>query len=309
MIGIATADWHLWHRPMPFREAEEDWFAAMQRPVDQIKALQVKHQCPILFAGDLFERWSATPEMISWAIKHMPTVYGVPGNHDLPNHRYADIKKSAYWTMVEAGKIINVEPGRPYPCGDHLLLYGYPCGHDDPSERPPAPGGPLTGYSVAMIHSYIWTKTHCYPDAPLDSTVASWEKKLKPFDISIFGDNHKGFISETKAGKPVVNCGSLMRTKRDQAEYKPRVTLIWSDGDVERHYLNISADAVSEDNRPAKSREVKDDGNVDEFIASLAGLEEAKIDFVETVRRFMDRYGHDDSVREKVSKALGGKIK
>ena len=115
VVAIACADIHLQHTAPICRSGEPDWYAAMARPLEELRGLQENYDCPILCAGDVFNHWNnCPPELINWAIKHLPKMYAIPGQHDLPQHRLDDVRKSAYWTMVEAGVIENLPLGLPH---------------------------------------------------------------------------------------------------------------------------------------------------------------------------------------------------
>ena len=100
VIAVCCSDIHLSHRPPKLREAEPNWYAAQARVLSQVRAVVETHKCPLIVAGDVFdEGWRAhkcPPELVNFAIRHLPVCYAVPGQHDLPHHRYADVDKSAY---------------------------------------------------------------------------------------------------------------------------------------------------------------------------------------------------------------------
>src|SRR3990172_3116798 len=99
-IAILTADWHLSHKPPIFRSTEPDWYAAMQRPLDEIISLSVIHHCPVLCAGDIFHKWNSPPELINFVMSQADcTKLTIAGQHDLPNHNFREIERSAYWTL------------------------------------------------------------------------------------------------------------------------------------------------------------------------------------------------------------------
>ena len=105
------------------------------------------------------------------------------------------------------------------------------------------------------------------------------------FDVVIFGDNHKGFL--TKIGDTTIfNCGTLMRRKTDEVDYKPWVGLIHADGSVTPHYLDISKDKLDlskPDNvDPALALDVE------EFLSELDDLSANPLDFCEAVRMFLN---------------------
>jgi hypothetical protein len=299
VIALATGDWHLWDVPPVYRESEPDWWAAMQRPIDQIKAVWRKyHEPPILFGGDLFDRWKASPELINWALKHLPPMYAVAGNHDLPNHRYEDVHKSAYWTMVEAGRLVDLKPGFPHPLNG-LTIHGFPYGVPIKSIA----SHMIDGFNVALIHSYVWRKNHGYTGAPEDRRVSQWERKLSNFSHAFFSDNHSAFDYQG-ADTLVVNSGCIMRRRRDESGYEPRLWALYDDGEVHGHVLDCSQDCYSErgETSGAKLPEV----DAEKLIESLKGLQQkTKIDFQETCRQVMRTMQVGQDVEERVLEALG----
>jgi DNA repair exonuclease SbcCD nuclease subunit len=272
----------------------------MQRPLDQIKALADNYKAPILFAGDLFDRWKASHEMVNWALRNVPTMYSVAGNHDLPHHRYDDINKSAYWTMVEAGRIIDLQPGKPHPVNDHLTVYGFPW-----SSKVVPPSKPLTGRTVALVHAYCWVKKAGYPGASAESRAGSWAAKLEGYDYAVFGDNHKPFVFE-QGGVQLVNCGSLMRLKSDQRTHRPRAYLLWTDGDVTAEYLDAKDDVMLPE-RQAEEDEAVQAIDAADVLREVGALKAARIDYLDAVKRLMDRIGVKEGTREKVMKSLEAK--
>ena len=107
IVAIVCADIHLSSKAPVWRSNEPDWFAAMLKPLKQLVQLQAELECPVLIAGDIFDRWNASPELINFAMKYLPIVdtYAIPGQHDLPLHNYEDMEKSAYGVLKRAGTI------------------------------------------------------------------------------------------------------------------------------------------------------------------------------------------------------------
>ena len=157
VVAVLCSDFHASHVAPKLRRAKPNWYGAMLRTIEQVRAIVEEHKCPLVFAGDLFDAgWQAAkcpPELLNFMIKYWPRCYGIPGQHDLPHHRYSDIEKSAYWTLVEAGIIHDLPPGVPVEVGG-LALHGFPWGS---STKPPSPS--LSGalvLHVAVIHHYAY---------------------------------------------------------------------------------------------------------------------------------------------------------
>ena len=107
IFAVCCADLHFSHDP-PRARAESDtasWYRVQKTYINQLK--YIANGKPILVAGDIFNRWNANPELINFLIEELPILHAIPGNHDLPNHSFDEIERSAYWTLVKAGKIID----------------------------------------------------------------------------------------------------------------------------------------------------------------------------------------------------------
>ena len=106
VAAIAISDLHLTLNT-PSCRAEKDWLEVMSGYFQQVKdyhqqveGIPYGNVVPIICAGDVFDRPNPPIELVNWAIRTLPTMYSVPGQHDLVHHNLSDIKKSAYWTLV-----------------------------------------------------------------------------------------------------------------------------------------------------------------------------------------------------------------
>jgi DNA repair exonuclease SbcCD nuclease subunit len=292
VVLIACSDIHLSDKAPAWRSAEPDWHAAMARPLQELRYLTKLHHCPLVVAGDIFDRFDPSPALINFALANLPFCYAVPGQHDLPHHNYQDIKKSAYWTLAEAGRVVDLKPGHPRGV-QGARLYAFPWNHPLAANDEPRP---LDGLAVAVIHKYVWTERCSYPGAPASNRLAELRKQLAGYDVAIFGDNHKGFSSHKENSCTVINCGSLMRRKSDERDYRPRAWLVFDDGHAEPHELDTSADlcvgsAVADDGLPeplpqSQGRQV---ARLSEFLDGLGAVSSEPLDFEEAVQEHWRR--------------------
>jgi DNA repair exonuclease SbcCD nuclease subunit len=250
----------------------------------ELRALKDKYDCPVVCAGDVFDRWNSSPELINWALDSLPEMFAVPGQHDLPLHQYQDLERSAYATLVKADKITTLPKGVGYKlCDSRIVLWGFPWGIDIPSDMSDQLDS--DNVNIAVIHKYIWLLGHSYPNAPAEGKVSAQASSLKGFDIAVFGDNHKGFISE-KAKRTIYNCGSFMRRKSDEIDYKPRVGLLTEDGDIIPYFLTSRKDdQYLTDLTTEKTSESQD---MEAFIEGLGTLDSISFDFREIVQRYVN---------------------
>ena len=301
VIAIFCADLHLSHTPPLARSGEPDWYAAMKRPLDELRDLAEEHHAPIICAGDIFEKWNSPPELINFAIKHLPEMYTIPGQHDLPHHRLEDIERSAYWTLVEAGTIREIVPHTfTVIDADKLILRGFPWGveaakrYQGLSDRTPL--------YVAVIHQYVGMPGSMYPGAPQTASVSSpaLQDKLEGYGVAVFGDNHIGFGSYV-GGCLAYNCGTLMRRKSDEINYKPGVGLLHENGTVKTHYLDTSEDVIEAVEKPTD-----DELDISEFVEELNGLGGDFLEFADAVERYVKSHGIKQCVNEVIQRVMEG---
>lgn len=329
IVAILVADIHLSLKAPIWRSAEPDWLEAQAAVLAEVVDLERKYECPVICAGDVFDHhqkvsdgWAAPPELINYALAYLPKMWAIPGQHDLPNHQYDDVRRSAYWTLVEAGKIKNIEPGgvtilkSPYR---HLVLSGYPPGYNlellddkvDDSDDEIAAGIPMTDcLFLAVIHDYVWIKGHSYKTAPDDRKLsranthnAIYGGHYYGYDVIVYGDNHKGFLTNI-GNTQIFNCGSLMRRKSDEVDYKPQVGLLTSDGRVIQHYLDISEDKYLEVAVVRKKEEEQDTSSMLDVFQELEQLGKTALNFKDAMKAFFHKGKISNEAKQIILKAM-----
>lgn len=272
--AIFCSDLHFWHKP-PSARSGEDWYKVQKFYIDQLTELKNRYDAPIIVAGDIFDKWNPPPELINFLLDNLPTCYAIPGQHDLPFHDYQNIEKSAYWTLVRSGKIVNIWPEEPLGVGN-LVLHGFPFGFP---VKPVKKRHSLCLH-VAVVHSYIWKKGKGHPNASLETTVAKYKEKLDSYDASFFGDNHQGFLLVKDA---LMNCGTFIRRKSDEKEYNPMVGLLLEERAIRPHYLDTSIDKKFLEDKTVEKEENK--FNIEGLLKEISDLENSSIDFKEALER------------------------
>jgi hypothetical protein len=300
VVAILTSDWHIQHDPPKSRNVggTDAWYAAMAHALGQVYTLAKEHQCPVIVAGDLFTTWRTNAECINFLLANItePT-YAVPGQHDLPGHRLDAIKRSAYWTLVESGKIHHLFPGKPIGVGP-MVLYGVPWGCRIP--RPQRDGSLCL--HVAVIHDFIWTKTTGHVNASEDKFFSRRAEELRGYHATVWGDNHIGFTLPGKGDLPwVCNAGTLMRRFSNERTYKPSVGLLYDDGSVGRHFLDASTDQWADGDNTTEARQANG-VDLGAFAAALAEAQEQgiDIDFGDALKRYCNDNNIIGDVRAEV---------
>tara|TARA_R110000751_G_scaffold152635_4_gene257780 strand:- start:7962 stop:8819 length:858 start_codon:yes stop_codon:yes gene_type:complete len=283
----------------------------MRRPLREIERLAEDHDAPVVYAGDVFDRWNAPAETINFAIKNLPAGFAIPGQHDLPNHNYHDIQRSAYWTLVEAGVLQTLTPGRPTRLSEHpgsrVLAYGWPWGFDVVPPCPP--GHPGERYNpdpdmihLAVIHAFAYTRGTGYVGADKDAHLSGWAGRLNGYTAAVFGDNHQGFQARA-GGCNVVNNGGMMRRNINEAERKPGCSLLWDDGKISLYWFDTSADRLVQ--RTGNEVQAEAVFNTAEFMEDLRVIGGGDgLDFEDALTRWMDGKQTTKAVRDLVWRAV-----
>lgn len=275
VLAILCSDIHLSHTPPLARSAEPDWYAAMSRQLIELDALAGRCECPIVYAGDIFDRWNAPPELINFALEYLPQGYAVPGQHDLPLHNPNDISKSAYWTLVTTNSLCNLRAGKTRKVADGFYLTGFPWGSLLESTEPPRFGF----FRLAVVHKYCWLPRH--NPAQKDAGFAPAIKQhLNGFDAIVVGDNHSGFISGN-----LINCGTFFRRRIDERNYRPMIGLLLASGKIVPYYMDVSQDKFIE--QVDESMKVLRYSGFSEFVTELERLESDGLDFVDALKQAM----------------------
>lgn len=289
VLAILLADIHLSLEAPLWRSVESDWLSTQRLVLEQINVLQKLCICPILCAGDIFNWWDCKAELINFALAYLPSnIYCIPGQHDLPNHRLKDIKRSAFWTLVKSKKIKYVRWNLPWATDNGVRIYGFPFG----TKIQPCPSYKKTGtIHVALIHDYVWIEGHSFKTAPKEKRLGNKRALFKDsewngYDFVVYGDNHSAF--EVTQGKTTFwNCGTLIKRLKDEKNYTPRVGLLMKDGTIFNHYLDCSQDKYLPIELTDKQEKyLNEDVNLETLFNELQKLGFDKEEFRNLIKRY-----------------------
>ena len=106
--AILTSDWHL-REDTPICRTDDYWNAQWKK-VNFISKLQEKYDCPVIHAGDLFDKWKPSPWLLSTTISILPKkFYTIFGQHDLPQHSLDLEHKSGINTLRQAKSLTVID--------------------------------------------------------------------------------------------------------------------------------------------------------------------------------------------------------
>ena len=311
VVGILCSDLHLCHSAPSCREEEPCWYDVQRRVLQEVIDAANQYKCPLIIAGDIFDRWASAPELINFAIDMFrcvdTIVYTIPGQHDLPNHDYDQMYRSAYGSLVKARAIESLDPDEPTsysaPGFGKIYLHAFPWGK---SIRPIAPRQLPETLHLAVVHKYIWRKGSSYPGAAEEANYTHLSKELTGYHAAVFGDNHKGFLARIPREDNdtfVLNNGTMMRRKTDEVAYQPQYGLFLSNGTIETVLLKTKDDIIIV---PKKDDTVEIDSDLfHAYLSGLRGLEAGAIDYREQVLRVLSERQVRDEVKEYILGAMG----
>jgi hypothetical protein len=299
IVAATTSDWHLWPRAPLFRSSETNWLEVQANYLHQLYDVLPKppSAVPLIFAGDLADKADPSSSFLSWCWDHIPECYVIAGNHDLPHHRLQDLDKSILGALIKLGRCKLLQPETPtYFFESNLYAYGFSWGQD---VQPPK-NKSKDAIHLAVVHAYIWTKKTGYPGAPEEKRLGSWQDKLKDYSCAVFGDNHKGFLSEKDGCCSVLNHGTMMIRKSDEHNHKPCVGLIHQSGKITRHYLDTSKDKYIEVDELKNILDSESSIDTDAFLKELEALGDKGLDYVASVKRWCE----NNKISEKAYKLV-----
>ncbi len=216
---IACADIHLSENPPAFRSAEPDWFLAQARQLRWLRSFAKELHCPVVIAGDLFDRAIGTTRLANFAADECPFAYAVAGNHDLPYHSLERISSSSYGSLIRAKRIIDINGViRVSSHGVSIALHGFPFG------APLFPCKKQADLDIAVVHKFVWSGRSPLAGILSDSHIDVVKAQFPGYDFYIFGDNHGYFLDGN-----VVNCGGFYRRATGEENVQPVVAVIYQD--------------------------------------------------------------------------------
>lgn len=298
-VAVLCSDIHLSLAAPVARSAEEDWLGVQRRYLHNL--VEVADGRPIICAGDIFHKWNSHPELINFALDEVPEMWAVPGQHDLSYHQYEGMAKSAFGTLVRAGRIKLLEPLKPTRIGKHIRAWGFPWG--TPLKMMPTFVGKSDSViDLAVVHAYIWIKGKGFPGAEEKYRLAAYAKALKGFDAAVFGDNHKGFLAGGGESIPVLNHGTFICRASDERDYVPKLGLLHADGSITLKPVDTSADKWL----PVEEARIKEEEGhqMKEFLKELESLSADSTDFAEALRGYFKTYEVTEQAQKILLEAL-----
>jgi len=166
--------------------------------------------------GDFFDGPIQSNALLSRCFNNLAhrTIYTVWGQHDL---KYRT-KGNTVLDVLMSGEIVEFRAFGTLT--KQVVLYS--CSYD---EKIPVITTP-DDLNILLIHKMIVEEKIW--EGQVEYTWANTILRQTKFDLIVSGDNHQSFIVESK-NRLLVNCGSLMRIRKDQINHKPMFVIYDTD--------------------------------------------------------------------------------
>lgn len=283
--AILCGDFHL-RDDVPICRNPETFEGEQWAKLQFVKDLQIKHNCPVIHSGDLFNHWKPSPYLLAKTMEHLPDkFFTIFGNHDLPQHNLKLQNKCGIYALEKAGKLI--------------ILPRLHWGKSPEDLRYPEFGGiedwvSIKNKSILVWHVMTYTGKLPWPDCPAPSA-GKLLRKYPQYDLILTGHNHKPFWTKEE-NRLLLNPGSLMRQAADQIDYRPAVWL-WFSGTntVQPIYLPFRKESVSNTHLESKKDR---DNRIDSFVSKLNSDFVSELSFEDNLEKLISENKLRDSVKQ-----------
>ena len=282
-LAVLCSDLHL-RETAPSARAEKDWYEVMENHLNALGDASRRWSTPIICAGDVFDRWNPSSELVRFAIQKLPLMAAIPGQHDLRYHDYESRLRGAYGCLVAADILFDLPAMEWTSIGvQDLQVWAMPWGRWEPPTE--ADNHPFDGIKLGVLHKYAWSNQfNCHAKAEESSR---FERLYPNLDAMIIGDNHIPWMLPN-----VMNHGGFIPQNADQKSLVPHYGLLMSDGTIERHPYDVPEPVWLESWQP----QVEDAKVASEVIQELKDLQLSGDSFLENLERAVDAAGSQTAV-------------
>jgi len=272
---IACADLHIRKRK-PQRRID-NFYLTQKRKMAWLFKIAREHQAYILAAGDVFDT-STQPyivlrDYISLALKYKVRLIAIYGQHDLRYHSYSTRDNTPLAVLLAAMNFVDLGDG-PHIIDNKVKIIGHSWEQDIEQTDP-------NMCNILITHQMVTESGGLWP-GHTDYVTGKDLLKSTGYEIIVSGDNHQSFVSEYKNAR-LFNTGSIVRLKRDQKDYKPRIAVVtvYDDYSIEYdwEYVPIKDPDIVFSNEN-DTDDVEELAGIKDFVASLDDYENKKPDFV-----------------------------
>jgi len=301
MIFTAISDLHFTDKKPKYRK--DDFLETCFLKFEQIlKITQESGSQALVIGGDVFDYPTVPRHVVSDLFKMISNytvrILVIPGQHDLRYHSKG-IDNTPLGNLVASGKIKLLSPKHPINIsGINFVGQGW-------EEKVSCSGDVLVTHQMVTKKGPLWPGQSDFISAP------GILNAHKDFKCIISGDNHKPHSFVSKDGRLQINCGSIMRSGKDQVDYIPSIWMIdTKDYSFTNRKLKIKKGENVFDFPKMALDETKEiarkeaEEKIDAFVTSFDQKEGEKTDFKTIVKRVIEDTKPNEAVKNIINEIL-----
>jgi DNA repair exonuclease SbcCD nuclease subunit len=300
MRFLALPDLHITNR-QPKRRCD-NFEDAVFHKLEQIIYTSTEYKTDfVIQPGDIFDTDKASHYLVQKSLRCFRRIKNflcVFGQHDMRYHSKRR-DNTPLKVVSESGKIEIIDQ-KTEALQFGVRIYGASWDQDIPIPKKHDVPNILVLHKMISNRDY-WNGNVDYNDARV--FLKKWEKH---YDVIISGDNHNSFMVSGKKGV-LINCGCMMRTKKDQINYKPHMYLV----EIEKE--GIKTERINFDVLPAEKafdlseieKEEEEDKELESFTEGISeDVEVAGLDFYKNVNAEVEKRDLEKSVVDIINEIM-----
>lgn len=241
---ILSADWHL-VQTCPVARLDPSWLETQRQAIRFLVSQAVKHSCPLVAVGDLFDHPKVGTEVVNMVLEELNTLrsqgqefYLIAGNHDLEGNLATNAPKCS------VGTLLNIFPRIPNIPGVQSAPH---FGEDIDPDAP-----------IVFTHQLVFKDESTRPPMAKGLTASDLLAKYPGAQWIFTGDHHSAW-TYTESGRTVVNPGCMIVHNAGDIGHNGKCALIDLDTpDSEVTWIEIPDDPamLTRDHLDAKAAKI-----------------------------------------------------
>lgn len=301
MKFMACSDLHLTDKT-PINRKDDYPTTIMNKFEEILKITKEKTENNLLVvAGDFVDSpaipYKVTRSIIELLLKYETMVLAVPGQHCLRYHKSG--LENTPLGILEAAEVVHILSSKKRTKIDGVTFIGSGW-NEEPENKA----------DVMVTHRMVTQKDPLFFGQEDFQTTHQLFHKYKWAKCIISGDNHLPFTVKSKQSL-LVNCGSMVRSSKNQIKHKPKIWLINSDSwnvipielsiEPAKEVFDFSKIQIKEEKDEAKKKAEED---IDKFISSLTGTNETQPSFKNILKNVIKEVDPNEQVKEIINNIM-----